>query len=36
VRTALEALGRPPDARAETLTGPDFEALAAALGERSS
>jgi len=36
VRTALEALGRPSDARAETLTGPDFEALAAALGERSA
>jgi 16S rRNA (adenine1518-N6/adenine1519-N6)-dimethyltransferase len=32
-RRALEAIGRPADARAETLTGEDFEALAAALEE---
>jgi 16S rRNA (adenine1518-N6/adenine1519-N6)-dimethyltransferase len=31
---ALEAIGRPADARAETLTGEDFEALAEALEER--
>jgi 16S rRNA (adenine1518-N6/adenine1519-N6)-dimethyltransferase len=30
-RRALEAIGRPADARAEALTGADFEALAAAL-----
>jgi 16S rRNA (adenine1518-N6/adenine1519-N6)-dimethyltransferase len=34
-RQALEAIGRPADARAETLTGADFEALAEALGERA-
>jgi 16S rRNA (adenine1518-N6/adenine1519-N6)-dimethyltransferase len=33
-RRALEAIGRPADARAETLTGAEFEALAAALEER--
>jgi 16S rRNA (adenine1518-N6/adenine1519-N6)-dimethyltransferase len=35
-RRALEAIGRPADARAETLSGADFEALAAALKERDS
>jgi 16S rRNA (adenine1518-N6/adenine1519-N6)-dimethyltransferase len=34
-RRALEALGRPADARAETLTGEDFVALADRLQERS-
>jgi 16S rRNA (adenine1518-N6/adenine1519-N6)-dimethyltransferase len=33
-RQALEAIGRPADARAETLTGADFEALAEALEDR--
>ena len=33
-RRALEAIGRPADARAETLTGADFEALAEALEEQ--
>jgi 16S rRNA (adenine1518-N6/adenine1519-N6)-dimethyltransferase len=32
-RRALEAIGRPADARAETLSGADFEALAEALEE---
>jgi 16S rRNA (adenine1518-N6/adenine1519-N6)-dimethyltransferase len=35
-RRALEAIGRPADARAETLTGADFEALAAALEDGDS
>jgi 16S rRNA (adenine1518-N6/adenine1519-N6)-dimethyltransferase len=34
VRRGLEAIGRPADARAETLTGTDFEALAEALDKR--
>jgi 16S rRNA (adenine1518-N6/adenine1519-N6)-dimethyltransferase len=33
-RRGLEAIGRPADARAETLTGADFEALAEALEEQ--
>ncbi len=33
-RRALEAIGRPADARAETLTRADFEALAEALEEQ--
>jgi 16S rRNA (adenine1518-N6/adenine1519-N6)-dimethyltransferase len=36
VRRALEESGHPADARAETLTGTDFEALAEALGEGGS
>jgi 16S rRNA (adenine1518-N6/adenine1519-N6)-dimethyltransferase len=35
-RRALEAIGRPADARAETLTGEDFQALARALEEPGS
>ena len=35
-RRALEAIGRPADARAETLTGRDFEALASVLKEGDS
>jgi len=34
-RRALEAIGKPADARAETLSGEDFEALARALEEAS-